>query len=147
MTRNWKRADDDRVPMLTRRIGLVLALAIGAVTGCGSNGDPTPVRSYTLHIRTDDASDKYGYIAEDPIDLRVGDEVTFEMSNTGALIHDLQIVGPDGLAVAAAPPVASGGALSLTVYFDEVGYYQLNCLVDDHLTKHSMQALVEVVEA
>lgn len=146
MSGNWQRAADDRVPMLTRRIGLLLALAIGAVTGCGSNGDATPVRSYTLHIRTDDASDKYAYIAEDPFDLRVGDEVTFEMSNTGTLIHDLQIVGPDGIAVATAPPVASGAALSLTVLFDEAGYYQLNCLVDDHLTKHSMQALVEVIE-
>ncbi len=130
-----------------RRLLAGLAAVALSVSACGANSSSTPVRSYTLHLRADDATDEYEYIAEDPVDLKVGDEVTFEMRNDGTLPHDLQIVGPDGLAVATADPVDGGDSLALTVHFKEPGIYQLNCLVDNHLTEHGMQALVEVVDA
>ena len=75
------------------------------VTACGSNAPAG--RAYELRLRTEDSGDTYAYIAEDELDLRVGDEVTFQMRNTGALPHDLQVVDPSGAAIGTAPAVAS----------------------------------------
>jgi plastocyanin len=94
-----------------------------------------------------DDADEYEFIADDAIDLRVGDRVTFEVQNRGSLPHDLQITKPDGSRLAYAEPVAAGATLTLTAEFDETGFYRLTCLVGDHLTKHNMLALVEVKPA
>lgn len=104
-------------------------------------------RSYTLGLRVDDSEDRYRYVADGAVDVQTGDEVTFELQNTGTLIHDLQIVDPEGAAIAVAPPVAPGAAASLTVHFVEAGFYRLNCLVDDHLTAHRMQTVIEVTDS
>ncbi len=49
--------------------------------------------------------------------------------------------------MASAPPAVPGDATSVTVLFEEPGFYQLNCLVDNHLTEHGMQAIIEVTAA
>ena len=126
-------------------LGSIAAVAL-TLTACGSNATSEPAREYVLHLRMDDDTEEYVYIAEDPIDIRVGDRVNFEVRNDGTLDHDLQVVGPDGLAVATADAVGPAQSLMLTVDFDETGIYQLNCLVDNHLTEHGMQALVQVTE-
>ena len=125
---------------------LALIVVLGALASCGGNGAAEPLRSYTLHLRADDSTPEYAYIAEDPVDLRVGDEVTFEFDNTGSLIHDLQVLAPDGSVIGSAAAANPGNVTSVTVLFDEPGYYRLNCNVDDHLTQHGMQAIVEVVD-
>jgi plastocyanin len=125
----------------------VIAAAL-ALSACGGGDEAAePVRSYTLHLHTEDSMDEYEYIADDPIDVRVGDEVTFEVDITGTLIHDLQIVDPAGTAMASAPPAVPGDTTSVTVLFEEPGFYRLNCLVDNHLTEHDMQAIIEVTDA
>jgi uncharacterized cupredoxin-like copper-binding protein len=124
----------------------VAAVAL-TVSACGSNASSEPLRSYTLHLRMDDNEPEYVYIAEDPVDLRVGDQVTFEVRNDGTLDHDLQIVDPNGDDIATAQAVAPGDTLALTVDFEDAGFYQLNCLVDNHLTEHGMQAIVEVTDS
>ena len=128
---------------------LVVALAAGVsvLAACGSDGAAEPVRSYTLHLRAEDDEAEYVYIAEDPVDLRVGDEVTFEFDNAGTLPHDLQVVAPNGEAVGVSAVANPGATASVTVLLEEPGYYRLNCLVDDHLTEHGMQEIVEVTEA
>ena len=123
-------------------LGLILPLA-----ACASDGEAEPLRSYTLHLRADDSQQEYVYIAEDAVDLRVGDEVTFEFDNTGSLAHDLQVVDPAGVEIGLSTVAPAGGTTSVTVLFEEPGFYRLNCLVDDHLTEHGMQAIVEVTEA
>ena len=125
---------------------LISVLAVIGAAGCGGNANEAtePTRTYTLHLRADDSEPEYLYIAEDPIDLRVGDEVTFELDNTGALIHDLQVVDPEGGVLGTAAAANPGSTTSVTVFFEEPGFYRLNCLVDDHLTEHDMQAIVEV---
>jgi plastocyanin len=130
-------------------VHLVIGLTVGVLplAACGSDGVAEPVRSYTLRLRADDSQQEYLYIAEDPIDLRVGDEVTFEFDNTGSLAHDLQVVDPDGDAIGVSSVANPGATTSVTVLFEEPGFYRLNCLVDDHLTEHGMQAVVEVVDA
>ena len=42
---------------------------------------------------------------------------------------------------------ASTPSRRVEVYFDEAGFYRLNCNVDDHLTLHGMQEIVEVKPA
>jgi plastocyanin len=123
-----------------------LAAVVLTVSACGSNASSEPLRTYTLHLRADDNEPDYVYIAEDAVDLRVGDRVTFEVRNDGTLDHDLQIVDPQGDDIATADAVRPGETLTLTVDFEEPGFYQLNCLVDNHLTEHNMQAIVQVTE-
>ena len=129
------------------RILLVgLAAAELTMSACGANASSEPLRTYTLNLRADDSEPEYMYIAEDTVDLRVGDQVTFAMRNDGTLDHDLQVVDPQGDDIATADAVGPGQTLTLTVDFEEPGFYQLNCLVDNHLTEHGMQAIVEVKE-
>lgn len=113
---------------------------------CGGDGDATPTRQYTLGLTADDSADRYRYVATEAVDIRVGDEVTFEFDNTGLLVHDLVVVDPDGDTIATAPPIVPGQTTSLTVLFEESGFFRLNCLVDDHLTAHEMQTFVEVTD-
>lgn len=126
-----------------KRLVVLVALVAAA---CGGGGTDVE-RSYTINLHTEDHMDEYEYIADDPIDIRVGDEVTFDVAITGTLIHDLQVVDPEGAAMATAPPAAPGDTTTVTVLFEEPGFYRLNCLVDNHLTEHSMQAIIEVTEA
>jgi len=137
--------------MMMRQLALVLPLALAGLTACGGDGndgsgDP-PARSYTVGLRIEDDQDEYHYrVVGDVPTFQVGDEVTFDTENSGTLVHDLQVVGPDGLARAAADPVPPGASLTVTVRLAESGIYQLNCLVDDHLTVHQMQEFIEVVD-
>lgn len=128
------------------RLVVVGATMLGAAS-CGGNATSEPTRAYTLGLEVDDSGERYRYVATGDVDIRVGDEVTFELHNTGSLPHDLQIVDPDGDEIALAPPIVSGDRLSVTARFDEAGFFRLNCLVDDHLTVHDMQTFIEVTES
>lgn len=122
-------------------------VAVATLAACGGDGNAEPTRSYTLRLRTDDSGDVYKYLAEEDFDIRVGDEVDFEVDITGSLAHDLQVVDPEGEVVGVAAAANPGGTTSVTVWFQEPGYYRLNCLVDNHLTEHGMQAIIEVTDA
>jgi hypothetical protein len=56
-----------------------------------------------MHI-SDDA-DEYKYVLDDPADIRVGDEVTFVITNSGHLPHDVQITDASGRQLAVPDPV------------------------------------------
>jgi plastocyanin len=137
--------------MTTHRLArLLLGFTIGALplTACAANSGAEPTRSYTVRLRAEDSQQEYLFIAQDPVDdLRVGDEVTFDFDNTGALPHDVQVVDPDGDQIGVSEVAAASETVSVTVLFEEPGFYRLNCLVDDHLTEHGMQAIVEVLDA
>ncbi len=126
-----------------KRAAAILLLVAAA---CGSNSGAEPERSYAIGLEVEDDSDRYRYVATDAVDIRVGDEVTFELVNTGGLIHDLQVVDPEGNRVGYAEPAAPGADATVTVLFDETGFFRLNCLVDDHLTEHDMQTFFEVTD-
>jgi uncharacterized cupredoxin-like copper-binding protein len=140
------RSRESGRPRLSR---LSIAIAAGLlIAGCGADAAGGPTRQYVLHLRAEDSDPAhYLYVAEDPLDVRVGDRVTLEVRNDGTLIHDLEVRRPDGQVIGTAPAVGSGGTLQLEVEFAEAGIYSLRCNVDDHLTKHRMQALVEVKPA
>jgi len=125
-----------------RRTALALLLMVAA---CGAD-TAEPNRAYSISLGVEDDSQRYRYVASDEVDIRVGDEVTFELENTGSLIHDLQVVDPDGNRVGYAEPTAPGASATVTVLFDEAGFFRLNCLVDDHLTEHEMQTFFEVTD-
>lgn len=132
--------------LVPHRLLTALIAALTTITACGADGDAAPTREYTLHLRADEQGEDYVFVAEDPLDLRVGDRVTFEMRNDGQLLHDLQVQHPDGSVIGTGPAIATGDTLSVVVDFEEPGFYRLNCLVDDHLTLHGMQAVVEVTD-
>lgn len=138
---------------LPARSGLVrvgLTIAALALSGCSSDEAPAadPARSYTVELSIDDSEDEYRYVASGstPIDIRAGDEVTFDLTNTGTLPHDLVVVDPAGGTIASAAAIGPGATTTVTVLFEEPGFYGLRCLVDDHLTTHGMQTFVEVAE-
>jgi hypothetical protein len=126
-------------------IPAILAALVAAVA-CGGDADSAPERSYTLGLRVDDSADRYRDVAVGEVDIRAADEVTFELDNTGSLVHDLQIVDPDGTTIATAEPVVPGEQTTVTARFDEPDYFRLDCLVDDHLTVHEMHTFFEVTE-
>lgn len=119
-------------------------MALAFAAGCGGEGGPS--RSYSIGLEVEDGMEEYEYVATDPVDVRVGDEVTFELTNTGALIHDLNVVDPEGRTVARAEPVAPGMSATITATFDQVGFYRISCFVDDHLIGHQMFTFVEVTD-
>lgn len=132
---------------LTRlRLTVVVAIAVLAGAACGGDGVASPTREYVVRLRAEEQGEHYTYIAEDPVDLRAGDRVTFEMRNDGVLIHDLAVVDEAGTELAVADAVGAGQVLRLSVDFEEPGLYRLRCNVDDHLTVHDMQVFVEVKE-
>lgn len=133
---------------MTRVARLVAAaLATWTMMSCGGDAAAEPARTYTLGLEIDDSGERYRYVATGEVDIRVGDEVTFELLNTGALVHDLRIIDPDGATIATVEPTVPGGAASVVARFDDAGVYRLNCLVDDHLTVHEMQTFIEVTES
>ena len=127
--------------MRSRLLLLPLLLA-----GFGCAGDSGPTRAYTLHLRAEDNADIYKFVAEDPIDIRAGDTVTFEMRNDGRLPHDLRVTDDRSSTLGFAAAVPTGQTAVVQVTFEEPGAYRLVCDVDDHLTKHQMHATVEVTE-
>ena len=132
--------------MRSLRLGLAVLIAFAALSACGGDAVAEPVRSYTLRIEiADDTPGAYRYLALDPVDIKVGDEVTFEMTNTGSLGHDMNVFGAAG-DIAKLPTVAPGDTGRLTVLFEEAGPYQLRCYTDDHLTAHEMFAAFDVTE-
>lgn len=115
------------------------------LSACGGDEGPDVERSYDVELKVDDSGEEYKFVAVDEVpDFRVGDEVTFVVENTGTLNHDLQVLAPDGDVAGVAPAVAPGETLEVTAFLGQVGVYRLNCLVDDHLTQHDMQTLIEV---
>lgn len=125
-------------------VAATLLILLGS--SCGGSDDEPATRSYEIGLTVEDSMERYRYVATDAVDIRVGDEVTFEMDNTGTLLHDLVVVDPAGATIAKADPVAPGDAISIAVRFDEAGFFRLQCLVDDHLTVHRMQQVIEVTE-
>lgn len=125
---------------------MLAATLLPTTSGCAGNATTEPERAYVLDLEVDDSGDEYRYVAVDPVDVRVGDEVTFTLTNTGTLVHDLRVVSPDGNALASTRPTAPGATAQVTVRFDEPGFHRLDCLVDDHLVAHGMQSFVEVTE-
>ena len=131
---------------MVRRTLAVLAIApVALLSACGDDEGPDVERSYDVELNVDDSGEEYKFVAVGEVpDFRVGDEVTFIVENTGSLNHDLQVQAPDGDVVGLAPAVAPGETLEVTAFLGQVGIYRLNCLVDDHLTEHDMQTLIEV---
>lgn len=133
---------------MARVAAAIAAASLLAACGADDGGSATePIRAYTVELRAIEQGETYSYVSVGEVDLRVGDEVTFEMDNAGALIHDLVVIAPEGDAIASADPVAPGQTASVVVQFEEPGRYRLRCNVDDHLTVHDMQVFVEVKNA
>lgn len=136
-------------PWFRRFSALAISLIIGfSTTGCGSNDQSSqePKRSYDLHLKVDDSTEKYDFVATDHVDVQVGDEVTFVLNNNGQFVHDLQVLDENRsvLGTAAAAPV--GGTSEVTVQFPTAGTYILTCNYEDHLTAHQMFAAIKVTE-
>lgn len=128
------------------RILASIAGVVTIVTACGADAGSPPERAYVVDLHIDDSGEEYDYVPDEPFDVRVGDQVTFRIENTGDLPHDVQIVDPNGKQIATGPVADPGGVTEAVVLFEEAGIYQINCLVDDHLMGHRMQALVQADE-
>jgi plastocyanin len=128
------------------RLLAAIAVAVIIAAGCGADAGSPPERAYVVELHIEDSEEEYDYVPDEPFDIKVGDEVTFRIRNTGDLPHDVQVVDPNGKQVATGPVADPGEVTEAVVRFDEAGIYQLNCLVDDHLMGHRMQALIQADE-
>lgn len=123
------------------------ALLFAVALSCGADGEIEAQRSYEIDLTVTDDEERYRYVTTDEVDVRVGDEVTFVMDNTGSLIHDLNVTDPDGTTIGRIEPQQPGARAAVTVLFTESGQHRLSCFVDDHFTTHEMSVVVVVGEA
>lgn len=126
--------------MVIRRVG-VLALVMGAVvmalagccgedagTGGGSGGLAVEMRDFEFD--------------PDSFEVSGGEETSIELSNTGAVVHEMAILSSPIDAesefqedlVIWEQEVAPGESMSVTVPSLEVGNYQVICAIQGHFT-------------
>lgn len=132
---------------MSRRPASLIALLVVIALSCGADGEVSAERSYEIDLTVTDDEERYRFVTADAVDIRVGDEVTFVMDNTGDLIHDLEVTDPDGTTIGRIEPQSPGAVASVTVLFTETGQHRISCFVDDHFTVHNMSEVVVVAEA
>jgi predicted lipoprotein with Yx(FWY)xxD motif/uncharacterized cupredoxin-like copper-binding protein len=124
------------------------AAATPAATSMASASAGTPVAGGDVSVTLMD-----GVIDASAATLQVGQEYTFQISNTGSMIHEfyIEIAGADGEPLEAegmeaeVEDIEAGATASLTWTFTEPGNYQFACHIPGHYPA-GMALNVTVVE-
>jgi uncharacterized cupredoxin-like copper-binding protein len=94
------------------------------VTGPGGGG--TAGRPVEVEARD------FTFAGLDAFRPRAGETITFELQNTGAAQHEMEINGPDGAHVGEVTPINAGETGKATVKLKARGAYTYKCEVADH---------------
>ena len=117
--------------MKFRSMLVVLLLAVTAsmvVAACGGgSAAPAPAAgAKVIPVETSEFA-----FAPNKFDAKVGDKLTFKITNKGTLDHSFVITGPDG-AVISRVDVKLGTPASLDFTATKAGVYQISCDVPGH---------------
>lgn len=107
-----------------------------SVTGATTT---TAAPSRTVEV----TANEWGY---DGLDFLVGKEhetVKFVLTNKGTVEHEMEILDPDGEAIAEIGPTAPGAVGEVTVTFYEQGEWVVQCGIEGHL-EHGMRRTLPI---
>ncbi len=125
-----------------RLVGLTAALAVAALACGGENDDAASGDALAVDLE----ADEYTFRADEAIEIRAGDTVTFTVSNVGVLDHQLEVLSAESRSLGSTGRISPGDEGSITVTFEAEGVYRVICDIDDHLTR-GQQARFEVLPA
>ncbi len=95
------------------------------VVGEGGPEEATIDRTVTF-----DAHD-FGYDGLDLDDIKVGETIRFEMTNSGPQPHEFEVLLPDGDALGEVAAIEKGEEGGATMTFPEAGTYMFQCILID----------------
>lgn len=96
------------------------------VTGAGGKtGAATAKADRTIGV---DAHE-YAFTFAQPVAVKQGEAIAFELANKGQEHHEFEVLGPDGKAIGEIAAVAPGKAGDATLQFAQTGAYTYQCLV------------------
>ena len=110
---------------------IVAACVVMTLAACGSSdpeGADRPAR--TISIR----ASEFRFEGDGGISITAGESITFDVRNTGELIHELQVLDADGQRLGQTGEIPPGAKREVTVRFESPGVYQVICDIDDHLS-------------
>lgn len=117
--------------MKFRSIAVLLLLVLTAsivLTACnGGSSTPAP----TIGAKTIAVDAAEFAFTPNKFDAKVGDKLTFKITNKGTLDHSFVIAGPDGVVITRTD-VKQGGSASLDFTPTKAGAYQISCDVPGH---------------
>lgn len=103
-------------------------------SGCGgSDGDGDGGGEADRSIAV--TATEYEFNAEAGIEIVAGETIEFEVTNVGAVAHEMQVLTGDAKTLGRTPEIAPSQSGTVTVTFDEPGVYQVICDIDDHLSR------------
>ncbi len=119
-------------PVSSSAVRLLAGFAVLTAAGCGSEDPGTADgESYTVGI----VADEYTFRADEAIEVRAGDTVTFDVRNEGEVDHRLEVLTSESRSLGATERIAPGARDEVTVTFEDEGVYRVICDVDDHLSR------------
>ena len=105
-------------------VALVVAVALSA---CGGSPTPTPPpAAKTFAVEATEFA-----FAPNSFTAKVGDEVTFNVTNKGALEHNFVVFDPSGKEIGRAT-IALGGTATVKVKPIVAGAYTIDCDIPGH---------------
>jgi plastocyanin len=122
---------------------LLSASIIGVLmlAACGGGSDESEPAG---PARTVDIAAKEYSFNGDPGTIAAGDTITFVVSNTGSLDHQMQVLDGDGRQIDQTARLSPGQTGEVTVTFEDSGPYRLICDIDDHLSRGQSAGLTVV---
>lgn len=112
----------------------------GRITVVGEGGTSVGTAGRTVSVGAKD----YSFELPGKLEVTAGETIRFEMTNSGTVEHEMEVIGPDGVALGEVGPTPVGKTGQVTLTFREAGDYHFVCGIKDAKTgvDHERQGMV-----
>lgn len=114
-----------------RRFSIVIIAALSAalvLSACGGGGTPAASGPATQSFNVDATEFQF---SPKTFTAKVGEEITFNITNKGTLEHNFVVFDPSGAEIARTT-VAVGATASVKVTASQAGTYPIDCDIPGH---------------